>query len=243
MSGRRILATCGGWTPARWGDVEFSPLQRYALDLTGVTGRRIRMAFVNTASGDQRLDEGRELAAANAVGVDAVHLRLFGRNQPDLHETVMGSDLVWVGGGSAANLLAVWRVHGLDAVMREAWEAGVLLAGTSAGALCWHVGGPTTTFGETTVVDDGLGLVPYSLGVHYDSQPERRPALQGAIAEGRLPDGFGLDEGTGVLYEDAVPVEFVTEITGNAVHRVVRARGGVAEERLESRRLREGTRS
>ena len=255
---RRILATCGGWAPARWGDVELSPLQRYALSLTGVTGRRIRVAFVNTASGDQRVDEGRELAAAAAAGVDAVHVRLFGRNQPNLRETILESDLVWVGGGSVANLLAVWRVHGLDRVLREAWEEGVLLAGTSAGALCWHVGGPTSTFGDIEVIDDALGLVPYSLGVHYDSQPERRPALQPrravagdatarvarqerrpalqvAIAAGRLPGGFGLDEGTGIVYSDGRAVEYVTEIAGNAVHRVERAPAGAAEQRLETR--------
>lgn len=232
---RRILATCGGWAPARWGDVELSPLQRYALSLTGVTGRRIRVAFVNTASGDQRVDEGRELAAAAAAGVDAVHVRLFGRNQPNLRETILESDLVWVGGGSVANLLAVWRVHGLDRVLREAWEEGVLLAGTSAGALCWHVGGPTSTFGDIEVIDDALGLVPYSLGVHYDSQPERRPALQAAIAAGRLPGGFGLDEGTGIVYSDGRAVEYVTEIAGNAVHRVERAPAGAAEQRLETR--------
>lgn len=234
---RRILATCGGWTPAQWGDVEFSPLQRYALELTGVTGRRIRVAFINTASGDQRVDEGRELAAAAQTGVDAVHVRLFGRNQPDLRETILGSDLVWVGGGSVANLLAVWRVHGLDRVLREAWDAGILLAGTSAGALCWHVGGPTSTFGEVSVIDDGLGLVPYSLGVHYDSQPERRPALQHAIATGALPHGFGLDEGTAVLYVDGEPVEHLTEVAGNAVHRVIRSSAGVDEERLVTRVL------
>jgi peptidase E len=237
MIERRILATCGGWSPARWGDVEFSPLQRYALELTGVTGRRIRVAFVNTASGDQRVDEGRELAAAAQRSVDAVHVRLFGRNQPDLREAVLTSDLVWVGGGSVANLLAVWRVHGLDRVMREAWEAGVLLAGTSAGALCWHVGGPTSTFGEVSVIDDALALVPHSLGVHYDSQPERRPSLHRAVADRRLPAGFGLDEGTGILYSGTEAIEFVTELPGTAVHHVERGAAGIVEHRLETRSL------
>lgn len=232
MSERRILATCGGWTPARWGDVEFSPLQRYALELTGVTGRRIRIAFVNTASGDQRVDEGRELAAATKAGVDAVHIRLFGRNQPDLHEAVLESDLIWVGGGSAANLLALWRLHQLDAALYEAWASGVLLAGTSAGALCWHVGGPTTTFGAATVVEDALAFVPYSLGVHFDSQPERRPALHRAIGAGELPTGFGLDEGTAVLYGGDQPVEFLTEVSGNAVHRI-----DVIDDRIDEQRL------
>ena len=238
---RRILATCGGWMPAKWGDVEFSPLQRYALELAGVTGRRPRVTFINTASGDQRADESRELAAAAAAGVDAVHVRLFGRNQPDLREVVFGSDVVWVGGGSVANLLAVWRVHGLDLVLRDAWDSGVLLAGTSAGALCWHVGGPTSTFGDLAVVDDALGFVPYSMGVHDDSQPGRRPAFERAIATGVLPDGFALEEGTAVLYEDENPVDFVSETEDATVHRVERSGTGTVSQRVKTRLLSSGS--
>lgn len=233
MIAPRILATCGGWADSSWGDVEFGPLMRFALDLTGVQGRP-RVVFVNTAGGDQRTDEGRELAAAMAAGVDAVHLRLFGRTAIDLAEIVESADLVWAGGGSVVNLLAVWRAHGLDEVMRQAWQAGTLLAGTSAGALCWHEGGPTSGFGEVRTVEDGLSFIPGSLGVHYDSQPERRPALQRAVDAGRLPGGFGLDEGTAVLYEGDRAVDFVTERPGGRVHRVD---AGVAEQPLPTRSI------
>jgi len=232
----RILATCGGWADASWGDVRFGPLLRHALDLTGVEGRP-RVLFINTAGGDQRVDEGRELAAAMAAGVDATHLRLFGRTALDLAEVVDAADLVWVGGGSVANLLPVWRTHGLDAVLRRAWEGGTLLAGTSAGALCWHEGGPTSGFGEIRTITDGLGFIPGPLGVHYDSQPERRPVLHAAISSGVLAGGFGLDEGTGVLYEGTRAVDFVTELPGGAVHRVDVAGGGVVEEALPTRLL------
>ncbi|BAJ74073.1 peptidase E [Microbacterium testaceum StLB037] len=236
MTTPRILATCGGWVDASGGDVRFGPLLRFALDLTGVEGRP-RVVFVNTAGGDQRADEGRELAAAMAAGVDAVHLRLFGRTALDLDEVVGTADLVWAGGGSVANLLPVWRTHGLDAVLRRAGERGTLLAGTSAGALCWHEGGPTSGFGEVRTITNGLGLVPGSLGVHYDSQAPRRPALQAAVASGALPGGFGLDEGTGVLYEGTRAVDFVTETAGGRVHRVDRDGDGVAEEAVATRAL------
>lgn len=236
MTVPRILATCGGWADASWGDVRFGPLLRFALDLTGVEGRP-RVVFVNTAGGDQRVDEGRELAAAMAAGVDAVHLRLFGRTALDLDEVVGTADLVWAGGGSVANLLPVWRTHGLDVALRRAWERGTLLAGTSAGALCWHEGGPTSGFGEIRTVTNGLGFIPGSIGVHYDSQPERRPALHAAVASGALPGGFGLDEGTGVLYEGTRAVDVVTELPGGAVHRVDRSGDGVVEEALPTRVL------
>ncbi|MEW1834898.1 peptidase E [Microbacterium sp. NPDC079995] len=232
-----IVATCGGWSPAAWGDVELSPVQRYAIDLAGVAGRRPRVAFVNTASGDQRGDEGRELAAAAAAGVDAVHVRLFGRNQPDLDEVIGGCDVVWVGGGSVTNLLAVWHAHGLDRVLRGAWQRGVVLAGTSAGAICWHVGGPTTSTGGLTVETSGLGLIPGSVGVHYDSQPGRRPALHAAVAGGVLPDGFGLDEGAAVVYRGTEPVEYLSENPAGAVYRVRRSRERATEERLPTRLL------
>lgn len=219
MSTPRILATCGGWAEASWGDVAFGPLLHHALDLTGVEGRP-RVVFVNTAGGDQRIDEGRELAAAMAAGVDAVHLRLYGRTVIDFREVLQSADLVWTGGGSVVNLLALWRAHGLDTALRDAWRSGVLLAGTSAGALCWHEGGPTSGFGEVRTVHDGLGFIPGSLGVHYDSQAERRPALRRAVDAGTLPGGFGLNEGTAVLYEGDRAVDFVTERAGSVVYRV-----------------------
>ncbi|SDO41322.1 Peptidase E [Microbacterium sp. ru370.1] len=236
MSVPRILATCGGWADAPGADVAFGPLLRFALELTGAEGRP-RIVFVGTAGGDQRIDEGRELAAAMAAGVDAVHLRLFGRTAVDLDEVLGDADLVWVGGGSVVNLLPVWRAHGLDAALRRAGEGGTLLAGTSAGALCWHEGGPTSGFGEIRTITDGLGFIPGSLGVHYDSQPGRRPALHRAIATGTLPGGFGLDEGAAVLYEGTRAVDVVSELPTGRVHRVDRHGDGVVEEALPTRLL------
>ena len=107
---------------------------------------------------------------------------------PDVRAHLLDQDVVWVGGGSVANLLAVWRVHGLDEVMREAWEAGVVLAGVSAGSICWHVGGTTDSFGpDLRPVTDGLALLPYGNGVHYDSEERRRPLLHRLVADGTLP--------------------------------------------------------
>ena len=93
--------------------------------------------------------------------------------------------MVWVGGGSVANLLALWRLHGLDQSFRQAWEAGVVLSGVSAGSICWHVGGTTDSFGpDLRPVTNGLAFLPYSNGVHYDSEAQRRPLYQRLVADG-----------------------------------------------------------
>jgi peptidase E len=146
---------------------------------------------------------------------------------------------VWVFGGSVAGLLAMWRLHGVDVAMRTAWQAGVVLTGVSAGSICWHVGGTTDSFGpDLRPVTDGLALVKFSNGVHYDSEPQRRPLFQRLIADGTLPDGYATDDGAGVLYRGADFVEAVSERDGAAAYFVAAADGDSTEEvRLGTRRL------
>ena len=148
------------------------------------------------------------------------------------------SDLVWVGGGSVANLLALWRLHGVDSAMRAAWERGAILAGVSAGSICWHVGGPTDSYGpDLRVVTDGLGLLPYGNGVHYDSEEQRRPLLQRVVGDGLLPTSYATDDHVGILYEGDEPVRVIADqdvdpATGPAAYRIERVGGDVVETRL-----------
>jgi peptidase E len=159
-------------------------------------------------------------------------------NVEDPEGFVLDHDAVWVGGGSVANLLALWRLHGYDAVMRTAWRAGVVLAGVSAGSICWHTGGTTDSFGpELRPVTNGLGLVPYANGVHYDSEEQRRPLFQRLIAEGVLPDGYATDDGVGLLYRSTTLVEAVTEVAGKGAYAVRKTAEGVTEDRIEPRLL------
>lgn len=126
--------------------------------------------------------------------------RLGGSGAVDLREIVLSQDIVYVGGGSMRNLLAIWRVHGMDEILREAWMAGVVLAGLSAGAMCWFAGGVTTSSGEPEVAK-GLGLLPGSLSVHADGDPNRLPVFEQAVAERRLPAGWAADDGVGLLFK------------------------------------------
>jgi peptidase E len=134
-------------------------------------------------------------------------------------------------------LLAVWRVHGLDTVLRRVWEAGVVLAGVSAGSICWYVGGTTDSFGPLRAVTNGLGLLPYASGVHYDSEPGRRPLLQRLVADGTLPETHCTDDGVGLVYRGTELVEAVTEAAGKGAYVVTREADRSVEQRIEPRVL------
>ena len=211
MTVKRVLATSGGFLATdRWQVMRPGGLVQEALRLTG--SERPRVTLVMTASGDSRDYLLRSYQAFAGWSVDLTHLELFPQPNVDPRQAILSSDVVWVGGGSVANLLALWRAHGLDEVMREAWEAGVLLAGVSAGSICWHVGGTTDSFGpELRAVTDGLALLPYGNGVHYDSEEQRRPLLHALVADGTLPLSFATDDGVGILYEGVQPVAVIAD--------------------------------
>jgi peptidase E len=220
-------------------DLEFAPLILHAVDLSGATGRRPRLCQVGTAGGDQRGWNARFDEAGQVAGIDISHLNLFPMpNVADIRGFLLEQDVVWVGGGSVANLLAIWRLHGLDTVFADVWRAGVVLAGVSAGSVCWHVGGTTDSFGpELQSVTNGLALLPYANGVHYDVETQRRPLLHRLVGDGTLPDSYATDNGVGLVYRGETLVEAVSEIRGNGAYRVRLEGGSVVEERIEPRVL------
>jgi len=220
------------------GQPRFTGLIRYALRLSGKD--RPRLCFVNTASGDDVLDVAACYAASAGESVDAFHLQLFPMpNVDDITAHLCSMDVIWVGGGSVANLLALWRLHGVDEAMRGAWESGVVLAGVSAGSICWHESGTTDSYGpELRAVTDGLGFVPFGNGVHYDSEERRRPLIQALVASGTLPATFCTDDGTGLHYIGTELGEAVSDLPGKSAWRVESdGNGGVVEERLPTRLL------
>jgi len=169
-----------------------------ALAATGET--RPRVCLVNTAMGDNLMYYAIAYEAFNAAGCDVTEFKVFPQPSADPEERLCGSDLVWVGGGSVANLLALWRLHDVDAAMRSAWEQGVILGGVSAGSLCWHLGGTTDSFGQILQpVTNALGFLPYANGVHYDAETQRRPLLHKLMKEEVLtPLAYATDNTIGV---------------------------------------------
>ncbi|MDP9239235.1 MAG: peptidase E [Actinomycetota bacterium] len=234
-----ILATSGGWRYGRRVEVEFAPLITFALDLSGAPGRP-KLCHLGTAGGDQRHWNARVSEAGMVAGVEVTHLNLFPMpSVDDMRAHLLDQDVVWVNGGSVAGLLAMWRLHGLDTIFADVWQAGVVLGGVSAGSLCWHVGGTTDSFGpDLRPVTNGLALLPYSNGVHYDSEERRRPLYHRLVADGTLPPGYATDNGVGLLYRGTELVEAVSESDGPAAYHVERSPDGEAvERRIEPRRL------
>ena len=213
MSTPRIVAMGGGG----FSDGE-SGLDGFLLDLTGAD--RPRACFVPTASGDSDTYIENFLAAYSARA-DASVLRLFAREIDDLRRHLLSQHLIYVGGGNTANMLAVWRLHGVDEMMREAWGAGVILCGLSAGANCWFDASSTDSFGPTLApLRDGLGLLAGSFCPHYDSEPQRRPTYRATVAKGDLPPGFAADDGVALRFAGRELAEVVSELPGAAAYRV-----------------------
>ena len=138
------------------------------------------------------------------------------------------------------NLLALWRAHGLDAILREAWQAGIVLAGLSAGSMCWFEGG-ITNGARPAPPAAGLGFLPGSNSVHYDGEPERRPAFLEAVAAGALPAGYGVDDGVGLLFRGTRLAEVVAGEPGARAYRVDAVDGAAREHELEPRVLAGGS--
>lgn len=234
-----ILATSGGYRTGTRTPLEFDGLVHHAVALSGVTGRRPRIGYLGTAGGDQEHLAQRIGEAARTAGFDLLHVRLFSMpNLEDIAGELLHQDVVWVGGGSVANLLALWRLHGLDTALEKAWRAGVVLAGVSAGSICWFVGGTTDSFGPgLQPITNGLALLPYANGVHYDSEPQRRPLIHRLVADGTLPETHCTDDGVGLVYHDTVLVEAVTAVPGRGAYRVIREGNSAHETRIEARPL------
>jgi peptidase E len=234
-----ILATSGGYRPASRTYLEFDALVHHAVELSGAAGRP-KLAFLGTASGDQRFFNDHVHQAGRVAGFDISTLDLFPMpSVDDVAGHLLEQDVIWVNGGSVANLLAVWGVHDLGSAMRGAWEAGVVLSGVSAGSICWYAGGTTDSFGpELRAVTNGLAFLPYGNGVHYDSEARRRPLVHQLVADGTLPDTHCTDDGVGLVYHGTELVEAVSERDGKGAYLVTREGDRAVEERIEPRRLR-----
>ena len=231
---RRILAMGGGGFTME----ERSPaLDKLVLELTAKTVPKV--CFLPTASGDPREQVTRFHERFGHWPCQPTTLSLFhlGRERIDPAAHLLEQDAIYVGGGSMRNMLAIWREHGIDELMREAWDRGIVLAGLSAGAMCWFQGGVSMSGGSPEPVL-GLGLLEGSLSVHLDGESGRLPVYRAAVADEALPPGYAADDGAALVYAGTRLVECVCSRAGA---RVVRYEpdgvGGVVGSQLNIRLL------
>jgi peptidase E len=215
---RQILAMGGGGFTMPEHD-QSDALDRLVLELSGAPVPRV--CFLPTASGDPRDQVTRFYERFGDWPCQPSILSLFhlGRDRIDPIAHILEQDALYIGGGSMRNMLAIWREHGIDEAMRTAWHRGVVLAGLSAGAMCWFEGGVSMSGGQPEVVH-GIGLLPGSLSVHLDGEPERQPVYERAVGTGALPPGHAADDGAAVIYRGTHLAECVASRTGARVMRI-----------------------
>jgi peptidase E len=227
---QRVILAMGG------GGFTMEPanplLDDYVLKLT--EAKQPRVLFLPTASGDTTTQINAFYARFGGRACVPSHISLFrlGDLERPLEEIVLEQDVVYVGGGSMRNLLAIWNAHGLDELLTRAWRRGTVLAGISAGAMCWFEGGVTCSSGAPEPLA-GLGLLKGSLTVHADGEPERLPVWLKSVRIGALPGGWAADDGVGLLFRGRNLARVVSSRPGAGAQRVDAIAGELVRHRLE----------
>lgn len=235
-----IVATSIGFRSmglSEW-DWQLGPIYRYAADLAQA-GPSPRVCIIATAVGDHPMWLTSMYAAFGRAGFRATHLALTPQpNEIDIRAHLHAQDMIWVAGGSVANLLALWAVHNLGPILHECWRAGVVLSGVSAGSVCWFEGGTTDSFGlPLRPVLDGLGFLPFSNSPHHDAEAQRRPAITKLLAAQQLPACYATDNGAALTFFDTHLHEAVSETEGASAWHLHRTPTGTVEERQLPTRL------
>ena len=174
-------------------------LDRYVLSIAAVPLPKV--CFVGTASGDSPTYSEKFFAAFSTLPCTPMELSLFKPSTADLRSFVLEQDVIYVGGGNTRALLALWREWGLDAILREAWQSGIVMAGISAGSICWFQQGLSDSVipGDLAPLEC-LGFLPGSNSPHYAGEPQRRPAYHRFIREGKLDAGSAADDGAALHF-------------------------------------------
>jgi dipeptidase E len=223
---RQIVAFGGGGFSMEQGN---PLLDDYVLGLTDV--ERPRVCFLPTASGDADHYIVRFYRAFDSARCEPSHLSLFRRDggAADIHQHILASDLVYVGGGSVVSLIGTWRAHGLDTTLRLAWEQGTVMCGVSAGSLCWFSSALSAFHGAPQLVE-GLGLLPYSNCVHFDCERDREGAFRQHLLDGMCA-GYAAEDGAALHFTGDKLASVVTSRPKARAYRMRRTEAGRVERR------------
>lgn len=229
---KQIIAMGGAALPM---ELDNLLLAEYFLKQTGK--RNPKVAFIGTAHGDAESGRLRFYAGFSQFTCRPTHLPLFARTPRDLASFVLEQDAIFVGGGNTRSMLAVWREWGLDRHLRDAWDAGVVLGGASAGSICWFEHGLTDSVAGPLTAMPCLGFLAGSNCPHYDSEAARRPTLHRLIARGTLPDALAADDGVALHFVDTQLVKAVSSRPRANAYRVRKSAQLAVETKLITKYL------
>lgn len=229
-------------TPARTifltgGDFS-KPFIQYVIGLTKKQNPRI--CFMPSASADNPYAIGWWYEQCAELPMHPYVQRVFLNSSPDqktFEENLLSMDAIIVGGGSTLNMIAIWKAQGIDTVLKKAYERGIVLAGGSAGSLCWTLGGFTDSRPKALSRIECLGFLPYSHCPHYHSEPTRKPLYQDAVLKGLLKPGYACDDRAGILFENEKPVKYISRDKDSHCYFISVKDGKIEEELLVSEQL------
>ena len=207
-------------------------------EIIKLTGKeRPKICYLPTASGDSERSIIRWYDLVHDLSVEPsiqqVWISSYGQKE-SFEEVLLSMDAIVVGGGNTLNMMAIWKAQGIDIVLKKALEKGIVLAGGSAGSLCWFDNGTTDSRPIELTVVEGLGFLPFSHSPHYDSEEYRRPLFQKNIENGIFKAGYAMDNYAGIIFKNGKPFKVVSLYEESNSYFVSLKDGEVVEEKLEA---------
>jgi dipeptidase E len=221
-----IFAYGGATTPA---------FSRYVAALTKKANPKI--CYIPTASADNPYAIANWYELCEGLSVQPYVMRTFLNSSPDqqsFEETILSMDAILVGGGSTLNMIAIWKAQGIDTVLKKAYEKGIVLAGGSAGSLCWFTGGYSDSRPKQLSLISGLGFLPFSHCPHFHGEPGRKPLYFQAIQDGKLGQGYACDDMAGLLFVNGQFKKSLSMNADNNSYFISVSQGKITEEKLSS---------
>ncbi|MEP5341954.1 MAG: peptidase E [Algibacter sp.] len=214
------------------------PNKLFIKEIIKLTGKeRPKICFLPTASADSEASILRWHDLVHDLSVDSYVQGVWissHSQKVSFEEVLLSMDAIVVGGGNTLNMLAIWKAQGIDHVLKKALEKGVVLAGGSAGSLCWFDSGTTDSRPIELSVVKGLGFLPYSHSPHYDSKGSRKPLYHENIKNGILKSGYAMDNNAGIIFKNGIPFKVVSINEKQNCYFVSEKSGKIIEEKLES---------
>lgn len=231
MKTRKILAMGGGGFSMEPGNLL---LDQFFFSLA--EKQKPNVCFIGTASGDAQGYIDRFYDYMKDHDVTPSHLSLFKAPVGPLRDYVLSKDVIYVGGGNTRNLMTLWKEWGLDKILWEAYNNGVVLGGLSAGGLCWFEEGVTDSIPGSLTKLSCMNILKGSFCPHFDGEAERRPSYHDLVLNG-LKSGYACDDSAAVYFENEVLVESVSSVTTASSYYVKNDGGKIQEEKIPTRYL------